>query len=115
MGSTKRVSKVAVINPPITTVANGRCTSAPAPWLSAIGRKPREATEAVINTGLSLIFVPFSIRAFTSPGSVFKEIELGDQHDSIQYRHTKQRNEANAGRNAEWHPPQVKRQHTTDG
>ena len=37
--------------PPITTVASGRCTSDPAPTLSAIGRKPSEATSAVISTG----------------------------------------------------------------
>ena len=35
----------------ITTVASGRCTSAPAPRLNAIGRKPSEATSAVIRTG----------------------------------------------------------------
>jgi hypothetical protein len=38
-GSTNSVRKVAVINPPITTVANGFCTSAPAPVLNAIGKK----------------------------------------------------------------------------
>lgn len=36
--------------PPITTVAKGRCTSAPSPELTAIGRKPNEATKAVIKT-----------------------------------------------------------------
>ena len=30
--------------PPITTVASGRCTSAPAPTLSAMGTKPSDAT-----------------------------------------------------------------------
>ena len=39
--------------PPITTVASGRCTSAPAPCESAIGRKPMDATVAVISTGFS--------------------------------------------------------------
>ena len=57
-GSTNSVRKVAVINPPITTVANGFCTSAPALLLNAIGKKPKLATVAVINTGLNLIFVP---------------------------------------------------------
>ena len=37
--------------PPITTVASGRCTSAPAPTLNAIGTKPSAATSAVISTG----------------------------------------------------------------
>ena len=38
------------IIPPITTVAKGRCTSAPAPTLNAIGIKPKLATKAVIHT-----------------------------------------------------------------
>ena len=50
-GNTSKVSSVLVIRPPITTVASGRCTSAPSPWESAIGRKPIDATSAVINTG----------------------------------------------------------------
>src|ERR1019366_1119545 len=53
-GSTNRVNKVAVTSPPITTVAKGRCTSAPAPLLNAIGRNPSEATAAVIDTGRNL-------------------------------------------------------------
>ena len=57
-GRTKSVSNVANINPPITTVAKGRCTSAPAPLLSAIGIKPREATAAVINTGRKRLSPP---------------------------------------------------------
>ena len=49
---------MAVINPPITTVAKGFCTSAPAPVDNAIGINPKAATEAVINTGRKRIFVP---------------------------------------------------------
>ena len=40
-----------VTRPPMTTVASGRWTSAPAEVASAIGRKPSDATNAVINTG----------------------------------------------------------------
>ena len=46
---------MAVISPPITTVASGFCTSAPAEVDNAIGRKPREATAAVIITGRNLV------------------------------------------------------------
>ena len=46
-----RVSSVDVVMPPMTTLARGRCTSAPAPWERAIGTKPRAATRAVIITG----------------------------------------------------------------
>ena len=43
---------VATTGQPMTTVANGRCTSAPAPLLSAMG-KANGCSNAVINTGLN--------------------------------------------------------------
>ena len=63
-GKTINVKSVAVINPPITTVANGRCTSAPAPDEMAIGKNPKAAAAAVNNTGRSLSVVPFKISSF---------------------------------------------------
>ena len=65
IGKTINVNKVAVINPPITTVANGFWTSAPALLLIAIGRNPREATAAVNITGLNLTLVPSFILSYT--------------------------------------------------
>ncbi|MNS85825.1 hypothetical protein D3C86_1480950 [compost metagenome] len=62
-GRTNKVSKVAVTKPPITTVASGFCTSAPALVLMAMGRKPREATIAVINTGRKRAMVPAFTRS----------------------------------------------------
>ena len=53
VGSTSSVSTVAVINPPMTTVASGFCTSAPAPTAIAIGMKPTMATSAVVSTASS--------------------------------------------------------------
>lgn len=47
--------------PPITTVASGLCTSAPVPVFSAMGRKPKLATSAIINTGRSFVNVPFTM------------------------------------------------------
>ena len=47
----------------MTTVASGRCTSAPAEVDSAIGRKPSEATVAVISTGRRRTSVPRNRRA----------------------------------------------------
>jgi hypothetical protein len=44
---------VEVARPPITTLASGRCTSAPVEVEIAIGTKPKLATNAVIKTGLS--------------------------------------------------------------
>src|SRR5690606_12933958 len=50
-GSRISVNKVELIRPPTTTVARGRCVSAPTPLDSNIGTNPRMATLAVINTG----------------------------------------------------------------
>lgn len=55
------VRTVDTINPPITTVANGLCTSAPADVAIAIGTNPNEATSPVRNTGLSKCGHPFLI------------------------------------------------------
>ena len=54
MYSTRRTSNdmtVPLITPPMTTVANGRWTSAPMPVFNAMGRKPRAATNVVMSTG----------------------------------------------------------------
>ncbi len=51
VGRTTSVRSVDVTMPPMTTVASGRCTSAPVPCDSAIGRNPMAATSAVISTG----------------------------------------------------------------
>ena len=45
------VRTVETINPPMTTVASGRCTSAPADVATAIGTKPNDATNPVRKTG----------------------------------------------------------------
>ena len=60
----KSVRKVASNKPPITTVASGRCTSAPSPLLNAIGKNPIDATKAVIKTGRNLIFPPMRTTSF---------------------------------------------------
>ena len=53
-----------MINPPITTVASGRCTSAPADDEMAIGRKPKTSVRAVNIIGRILLLVPKKIRSF---------------------------------------------------
>ena len=68
---TSKVRTVEVINPPMTTVANGRCTSAPMLVASAMGRKPRLATNAVIKTGLSLCKVSDTQR----PAEIAEDME----------------------------------------
>lgn len=50
-GKNINVSNVNVINPPITTVANGLCTSESIDADKAIGKKPKLATQAVMSTG----------------------------------------------------------------
>ena len=55
---------MATNNPPITTVASGFCTSAPEPLLNAIGKNPKDATNAVIKTGRKRVLVPCKTIAF---------------------------------------------------
>ncbi len=71
IGKTISVSNVAENNPPITTVANGFCTSAPPLVDNAIGKNPSEATAAVIKTGRSLTLVPIKTRC---KGSVIPSV-----------------------------------------
>ena len=59
-GITSRVKSVEVINPPITTVASGRCTSAPTVVAIAMGINPSEATSAVIRTGRNRCWAAFN-------------------------------------------------------
>ena len=49
---------VAVIKPPITTMANGLDVSEPMPCDNAAGIKPMAAIKAVITTGLTLDLTP---------------------------------------------------------
>ena len=65
-GRTKSVSIVHEIRPPITTVAKGFSTSAPSLIEKAIGKNPRQATEAVAITGLNRSFAA-AIAASTGP------------------------------------------------
>ena len=64
IGNTNKVKKVEVNKPPITTVAKGRCTSAPADCENAIGKKPNAAAAAVNNTGRKRSVVPFTTKSF---------------------------------------------------
>ena len=56
--------------PPITTVAKGRWTSAPVPVARAIGINPREATKAVIKTGLNRMSDPCRIASSSGTPSL---------------------------------------------
>ena len=58
VGKTRRVSVVEVIKPPITTVANGRCTSAPELLEIAMGMNPNAPQDAVIKTGRNRSIAP---------------------------------------------------------
>ncbi len=62
-GNTNKVRSVEVTRPPITTVASGRCTSAPSPCDRAIGKKPIEATRAVMSTGRNRVLQLSIIRS----------------------------------------------------
>ena len=57
--------------PTMTTVASGRCTSEPALVESAIGRKPRPATAAVVRTARIELVEPFLTAASSErPSSI---------------------------------------------
>src|SRR6478752_3649623 len=60
-GNTSEVSRVLTATPTTTTVANGRCTSEPAPFDIAIGKKPRAATAPVVRTARSAWTAPSRI------------------------------------------------------
>ena len=66
MGKTTNVKSVDEITPPTTTVASGRCTSAPMPVFNAIGINPKLATKAVIKTGLNRWLAPCLIAVTSS-------------------------------------------------
>ncbi len=65
-GKTIVVNSVEVTKPPITTVASGRCISAPSLVDIAIGKNPRLATSAVIKMGRSRASAVTSLTCFTS-------------------------------------------------
>jgi hypothetical protein len=65
---------VELMSPPITTVASGFCTSAPALVANAIGRNPKEATAAVISTGRKRICVPFRTTSIKSETPSFRSL-----------------------------------------
>ena len=54
----------------MTTVASGRCTSAPARVDSAIGRKPIAATSAVVITGRRTAAAPLSAQGLPKPSGL---------------------------------------------
>ncbi len=80
------------MSPPITTVAKGRWTSAPAPCERAMGMKPKLATSAVIRTGRSRVIAPAN-SLFDFVCSLSKFEDVGDQHDSVENGNTEQGNE----------------------
>ena len=61
IGKTNNVKMVAVIKPPMITIANGFCDSEPIPVEIAAGNSPIEAIRAVITTALVLAFTPVKI------------------------------------------------------
>ena len=61
IGKINKVKNVAVINPPIITIARGFCDSEPIPVESAAGKSPIDAISAVMITGRVLDFTPLKI------------------------------------------------------
>ena len=81
----------------MTTAANGRCDSAPAEVVIAIGTNPKDATSPVVNTGRSKSWSPLLIIWFCSHGIGIlftKFVEVIYHRDTIQYCYPEQSNES---------------------
>ena len=87
--------------PPMTTVASGRCTSAPVPTFSAIGTKPSDATSAVISTGRSRVSAPSRMALVERIALLAQLADEGDHDEAVQHGDARQRDEADAGRDRE--------------
>ncbi len=74
----------------MTTVASGRCTSAPEFVESAIGRKPRLATVAVISTGRSRVIAACRAAAAAASPSLRPFLHVAHHHDAVQNRDPEQ-------------------------
>src|SRR3990167_9336258 len=83
--------------PPMTTVASGRCTSAPAPVAIAIGTKPSDATSAVIRTGRSRLIAPSRTASATRPPLPAQPLDQRDDPQDVQRCDAAKPDEAHAG------------------
>ena len=108
-GRTTSVRNVELIMPPITTVASGRWTSAPALVESAIGIKPKAATAAVMSTGRKRVRDPSITAERTSRPSFPQLIKVTDHHDSIEHGDSAQCDETHRRGNTKWHTAQPQR------
>ena len=96
--------------PPMTTVASGRWTSAPAPVAMAIGTKPRLATSAVISTGRKPSERTFDDRIADGLAFFAELVEVTNHHQAVENGHAAERDETNGGRDAERHPAKPERE-----
>lgn len=88
----------------MTTVANGLWTSAPPELESAMGKKPNEATAAVMITGRRRTEVPFKIRSLilVMP-SFFNSLKYPISTIPFNTATPNKGNESNSSRDAKWH------------
>ena len=88
--------------PLMTTVASGRCTSAPAPVAIAIGKKPNAATAPVVSTARIVCdrAVGRSPRRAATP-AVDASLHVARHDDAVEHRDAGERDEADRGRDAE--------------
>ena len=112
--STSSDITIAPITPPMTTVASGRCTSAPMPVLNAIGRKPRLATSVVISTGRSRV-IAACVTASSSGRPLLPQLaDVGDQDHVVEHGHAGQGDEADRRRDRERHVAQPQGEDAAD-
>jgi hypothetical protein len=97
MGSRISVSAVAVIRPPMTTMASGRWISEPGPLANSSGTRPKAVMLAVISTGRSRRSAPSTT---TPPSAAARQqlVEVAHQHHAVEHGDAQQRDEADRGR-----------------
>ncbi len=91
-----RVSRVAIIRPPTTTVARLRCTSVPTPVARAAGIMPTVATVAVISTGPETLDCTGEHGFPKRRPLLAHSPDVCDHDDAVLYSHTKQGDEADS-------------------
>ena len=104
-----------MITPPITTVAKGRCISAPSLVERAIGKNPKTRDERRHQNGTQANegrLVAGRQRILPRFAGMFGR---ADPDQAVQDGHSKQGDESNAGRNAEGHSAKGKREHAARG
>ena len=106
------VRSVDDISPPMMTMANGRCVSEPMACDSAAGRRPSDASSAVISTGRSRCDTASQdgVLRLSSRALLARLAHVGDEQDAVHHRHAEQGDEADRRRHRQHRVGQIERE-----